>query len=415
MIDLTVPEAGESVSEADIAQWSKQDGDWVDKDEIILVLETEKASLDVRAEQSGKLKILKEEGTTVNVGDVIAQIDTNATAPSNAASNDSLTPDVDKQNTQSSSANDTSITQQKETKSHPSPAAKNLMSSHQLEANSIQNPTGKDGRITKQDVLKELTTPSSVTKNSEFEKESTQVKATLHAGDRAENKERMTRLRKTIAKRLVNAQQSSALLTTFNEIDMSAVMELRKKYKEKFKEKYQVNLGMMSFFVKAAVCALQEFPIMNAKVEDDYIVKHNYCDIGIAVATPKGLVVPIIKNAQLLSVKEIEETIINYAIKGRDGTLSPDELTGGTFTITNGGTFGSMFSTPIINHPQSAILGMHNIVKRPVAVDNEVVIRPIMYVAVSYDHRIIDGSDAVRFLYNIKEKIEDPNRLLINI
>ena len=402
MIDLIVPEAGESVSEADIAQWSKQDGDWVDKDEVVVVLETEKASLDLRAEEAGQLKVLKEEESVVKVGDVIGQIDTNASAPAKSSSEKNY----------DSSTNNKGIASETINKNHPSPAAQNLMATHDIKAEAIQNPTGKGGRITKQDVLAKVqhSVPSTEGNLSVVE----EMKNT-NIGSRELVKEKMTRLRQTIARRLVNAQQSAALLTTFNEIDMSAVMNLRKKYKEKFKEKYQVNLGMMSFFVKAAVSALQEFPIMNARIEQEYIIKHHYCDIGIAVATPKGLVVPVIKNAESLNMREIEQTILNYALKGREGTLSPDELNGGTFTITNGGTFGSMLSTPIINSPQSAILGMHNIVQRPIAVNNEVVIRPVMYVAVSYDHRIIDGADAVRFLYSIKEKIEDPSRLLIDI
>ncbi|MCH2204414.1 MAG: 2-oxoglutarate dehydrogenase complex dihydrolipoyllysine-residue succinyltransferase [Lentisphaerales bacterium] len=427
IIDIIVPKAGESVTEADIAQWMKEDGEFVAMDEPILELETDKASMQMGAEQAGQLKILVEEGETVSVGDAIGQIDTEASgsaptpkaadAPKKAAPAAAPAPvktpaptpvPIELANTDAGGVMNEKI---------PSPAAKKLIAENGLSVQDIP-ATGKDGRITKADVLGMLAKVQQ-NKHTKPSVPSAPTPAPAPApsadGDRPKRIERMSRLRRTVAERLVEAQKTAAILTTFNEVDMSAIMNLRKSYKEKFKEKYDVNLGFMSFFAKAAALALKEHPIMNAQVDGTNVVYHDYVDMGIAVSTPKGLVVPVIRDVQDMNFAQIEGKIIELAIKGRNADLTPDDMTGGTFTITNGGTFGSMLSTPILNRPQSAILGMHNIVQRPVVVNGEIVVRPIMYLAVSYDHRIIDGSDAVRFLVKIKERLEDPSRLLLEL
>ncbi|NQZ57325.1 MAG: 2-oxoglutarate dehydrogenase complex dihydrolipoyllysine-residue succinyltransferase [Lentisphaeraceae bacterium] len=424
IIDILVPQAGESVTEADIAIWMKEDGDIVAMDESICELETDKASMALPAPAAGQLKVLVEDGTTVLVGDVIAQIDTDVTAaaaPSEAPAVASAAP-VEAATTEVSSI-ETVMNER-----IPSPAAKKLIIENGISAQDIP-ASGKGGRLTKADVLeylsqreKQLNIPSTVTPAAPkaapaapAAKKAKQTVATPDDQGRPVRIERMSRLRRTVAERLCEAQKTAAILTTFNEVDMSGIMELRKKYKEKFKGKYEVNLGFMSFFTKAVCLALKEHPIMNAQVDGNNVVYHDFADIGVAVSTPKGLVVPVIRNGDQMIFQQIEGKILELAIKGRNADLTPDEMTGGTFTITNGGTFGSMLSTPILNRPQSAILGMHNIVKRPVVVDGEIVIRPIMYLAVSYDHRIIDGSDAVRFLVTIKECLEDPTRILLEI
>lgn len=403
-VDIIVPAAGESVTEADIASWSKTSGEFVEMDDVLLELETDKASMELNAETSGTLTIVKEEGETVQVGDVIGFI-----TPGEGGAAPKTTQDkVEAPATQQTPETTVSDTDHY-AKGHPSPAAANALASANIPVDSVAG-TGKNGRITKADAeAAKATLPS-----SPFPLEDNPVES-VSVGERSDRREKMSRLRRTVAQRLVNAQHTQALLTTFNEVDLTEVMNIRKKYKESFKEKYNVNLGFMSFFTKAACEALQEFPIMNASVDDDHIVYHDYCDIGIAVASPKGLVVPVIRSADQLSFKQIESAILGYAKKARDGQISLDDMDGGTFTITNGGTFGSMLSTPIVNYPQSAILGMHNIVQRPMVVDGEIKARPMMYLAVSYDHRIIDGSDAVRFLVAIKERLEDPSRLLIGL
>tara|TARA_B100001121_G_C18700289_1_gene627342 strand:+ start:10249 stop:11466 length:1218 start_codon:yes stop_codon:yes gene_type:complete len=403
-VDIIVPAAGESVTEADIASWSKTSGEFVEMDDVLLELETDKASMELNAETSGTLTIVKEEGETVQVGDVIGFI-----TPGDGGSAPKTTQEkVEAPATQQAPETTVSDTDHY-AKGHPSPAAANALASANIPVDSVAG-TGKNGRITKADAeAAKATVPSSPSPLEDKSVESVSV------GERSDRREKMSRLRRTVAQRLVNAQHTQALLTTFNEVDLTEVMNIRKKYKESFKEKYNVNLGFMSFFTKAACEALQEFPIMNASVDDDHIVYHDYCDIGIAVASPKGLVVPVIRSADQLSFKQIESAIVGYAKKARDGQISLDDMDGGTFTITNGGTFGSMLSTPIVNYPQSAILGMHNIVQRPMVVDGEIKARPMMYLAVSYDHRIIDGSDAVRFLVAIKDRLEDPSRLLIGL
>ena len=409
--DIVVPAAGESVTEADIASWSKGNGDWVELDDVLLELETDKASMELNAEHSGVLTIIKDEGETVPVGCVIGQIETNGAKPTASAVNKQTeSPPVLAHDSLPVTQGDDSKLVDSFAKGHPSPAAAKAISERSLKVTDISG-SGPGGRILKQDVP-ETPTPSSPTMAVEPIVES---QAEQSNAARSTKREKMSRLRRTISNRLVEAQQTAALLTTFNEVDMGAVMAIRKSYKEAFKDQYNVGLGFMSFFTKAACDALKEFPILNASVDNESILFHNYCDIGIAVSTPKGLVVPVIRNAESLSFNQIEQTILDYALKGRSNSLTPDDMSGGTFTITNGGTFGSMLSTPIVNRPQSAILGMHNIVQRPVVKDGEIVIRPIMYLAVTYDHRIIDGADAVRFLVAIKNKIEDPTRLLIGL
>lgn len=407
-IEIIVPAAGESVTEADIASWSKGDGDYVELDDVLLELETDKASMEMNAEGSGILTIMKDDGETVKVGEVIGYI-----TPSDAVPSKSEPIEVDQPTATDGSLDvDATSGNNHYAHGHPSPAAANILDQANIGQGDV-NGTGKDGRITKADAeAAAATVPKKIATDASNPLTSS-LKPTM--GERLKRKEKMSRLRRTVAKRLVNAQHTQALLTTFNDVDLTEVMAIRAKYKESFKEKHHVGLGFMSFFTKATCEALQEFPIMNASVDDDHIVYHDYCDIGIAVASPKGLVVPVIRSADTMTFKDIEASIINYAKKARDGDMTLDDMDGGTFTITNGGTFGSMLSTPIVNFPQSAILGMHNIIKRPMVVGDEIHIRPMMYLAVSYDHRIIDGADAVRFLVAIKERLEDPSRLLIGL
>lgn len=408
MKEIIVPAAGESVTEADIVSWYKEDGDYVEVDDVLLELETDKASLEMAAEQAGVLKIAVSEGT-VEVGQVLGTIDPSA-APAATSSPavpvQESTPEPIKQDSQTTQA--TSHYAQ----GHPSPAAEKMIQERGVDKTAIA-ATGKDGRITKQDVQASLASSPQVV---EAPQESHSVSSSSPAiAAQPVRREKMSRLRKTIAKRLVQAKLDQAQLSTFNEVDLTNIMNLRKQYKEAFKEKNGVGLGFMSFFTKAVCLALKEYPVLNAQVDGDHIVYNDDCHIGIAVAAPRGLVVPVIKQAQHLNFEQIEGAIVNFAKKAKDGSLAIDEMEGGTFTITNGGTFGSMLSTPIVNFPQSAILGMHNIIQRPMAINGEIKIRPMMYVAVSYDHRIIDGSDAVRFLVAIKERLEDPARLLIEI
>ncbi|MDD7986484.1 2-oxoglutarate dehydrogenase complex dihydrolipoyllysine-residue succinyltransferase [Lentisphaera marina] len=414
-IEIIVPAAGESVTEADIARWFKEDGEYLELDEPMVELETDKASLTVTAPAAGTLHIKVEEDETVQVGDVIAIIEEGE--GSSSASTEAVEEEVEEETTSAPSID------------MASPAARKLIAENNISAQDVA-ATGKDGRITKEDVIqhlaareKVLNIPSSIPNVQDVAKKGASpapkaapapapVAATEARGIRTE---KMSRLRRTIAQRLVDAQQEAAILSTFNEVDMSAVMDLRKQHKDEFKDKHEIGLGFMSFFTKAAAIALQEFPIMNAQVDGNSIIYHDFVDMGIAVSTPKGLVVPVIRDCDQLNFSGIERKIRELALKGRDMDLTPEEMTGGTFTITNGGTFGSMLSTPILNRPQSAILGMHNIVQRPVAVNGQVEIRPIMYLAVSYDHRIIDGSDAVRFLVKIKTLLEDPTRMLLEL
>lgn len=402
MVEVKVPAVGESISEVTIASWMRKDGDIVKLDEAICSIESDKATLDISAPKAGKLKILVQEGETVAIGTKIAEVDESISAPA-----------PEKTETKSSSTPAPSAPSQGETKNFPSPAAGKILAEKGVDPSTVTG-SGKDGRITKEDAqnasgsVVKLQTPDS-------ELRSLAHQTMAQSFSREIRREKMSGLRKTIATRLVNAKNTTAMLTTFNEVDMSGVMEIRKKYKDAFKEKHGVGLGFMSFFTKAATAALKQFPAVNAMIDGNEMVFHNYADIGVAVSTPRGLVVPVIRNAESMGMAQIESKIIELATRARDGKITIDEMQNGTFTITNGGIFGSMLSTPIINIPQSAILGMHNIVERPVAVNGQVVIRPIMYLALSYDHRIIDGRESVSFLKAVKEMIEDPSRLLLDI
>ena len=397
IIDLKVPSPGESINEVEIANWLKQEGDYVEKDEELCEIDSDKATLTINAEASGKLSIKVTAGTTVSVGDIIATIDTSAEGAPKAtkAKTESAPAPVAKAEEKPAASAASAPSYATGT---PSPAAAKIMTENNIKSNDVKG-SGPAGRITKGDVTALLASGFGG-KTSE--------------GNRSLKREKMTTLRKKISQRLVSVKNETAMLTTFNEVDMSPIMELRKQYKDKFKEVHGVGIGFMSFFTKAVTIALESFPAVNAMIDGEEIVYHNYCDVGIAVSTPKGLMVPVIRNAETQSLADIERNIGAMAVKARDGKITVDDMTGGTFTITNGGVFGSMLSTPIINPPQSAILGMHNIVERPVAVNGQVVIRPIMYVALSYDHRIIDGRESVGFLVKVKELLENPKRMLFN-
>jgi len=413
MEEVKVPSPGESISEVDIAAWTVSEGDYVEADQIIAEIDSDKATLELTATASGSIHLKAEEGDTVSVGDVVAEIDTEAEAPKVEEKNEEEKGEDEKKQkneeknqekenevkAQGSDSNQDKEAKSTHAKGHPSPAAKKLMDENQISSGQI-NGSGKDGRITKQDVVSAMAAGISA------------EAAQGWGGSRDQNRKKMSSLRRKVAERLVSVKNETAMLTTFNEIDMSEVMGLRNRMKERFKEKHEVNLGFMSFFTKAVTEALNMFPAVNAMIDGTELIYHEYADIGIAVSSPKGLMVPVIRNAEQMSLAEIESEVKRLAIKARDGKLSMEEMQGGTFTITNGGVFGSMMSTPIINPPQSAILGMHNIVDRPVAVNGEVKIRPVMYVALSYDHRIIDGKESVSFLVKVKEMIENPTKII---
>jgi 2-oxoglutarate dehydrogenase E2 component (dihydrolipoamide succinyltransferase) len=395
-VELKVPSPGESISEVQIARWIKKEGDFVEKDEEIAEIDSDKATLMLVAEADGVLTILAKEGETVAVGSVVATIDTSVAAPAKKEAPVKESPAIESPAPAKAAA---PVKTDSYASGLPSVAAKKMMDEAGLSTKDVAS-SGKDGRITKGDVISAIAngTPKLSMPSSEV--------------SRDQRREKMTMLRKKVAERLVSVKRNTAMLTTFNEIDMSAVMNVRKQYKDVFKEKHGVGLGFMSFFTKAVTEALQAFPAVNAQIDGDEIVYHNYADVGIAVSAPKGLMVPVIRNAEGLSLAQIEATIAALATKARDGKISVDDMTGGTFTITNGGVFGSMMSTPIINPPQSAILGMHNIVERAVVVNGKIEVRPIMYVALSYDHRIIDGRESVGFLVKVKQMIEDPIKLM---
>jgi 2-oxoglutarate dehydrogenase E2 component (dihydrolipoamide succinyltransferase) len=401
MVDVKVPSVGESISEVTIASWLKKDGDIVKLDEAICSIESDKATLEISAPKAGKLKILISEGETVAIGTKVAEVDETASVATSSASDlKSVAPVA------------TPAVPSSDVKNIPSPAAAKILAEKGIDSSSVSG-TGRDGRITKGDALS--AEPKAPAKSSESDLKSLAKETMASSFSREVRREKMSGLRKTIASRLVAAKNTTAMLTTFNEVDMSAVMEIRKKYKDAFKEKHGVGLGFMSFFTKAACSALKQFPAVNGMIDGNDIVYHNYADVGVAVSTPRGLVVPVIRNAESMGMAAIESRIIELATKARDAKITLEEMQGGTFTITNGGIFGSMLSTPILNAPQSAILGLHNIVERPVAVNGQVVIRPIMYLALSYDHRIIDGRESVSFLKAVKEMIEDPSRLLLDL
>lgn len=424
IVELKVPSPGESITEVVIARWVKNTGDVVEKDDVLAEIDSDKATLTLNAEEAGKIEVLAAEGDTVKVGQVVVKIDTSVKAEAKAEepkedkkeepkkddSKNSASDKKEEPKKEASTGSSTNKEEKKEEKSSektyatgtPSVAAGKMMEENNIKASQI-NGTGKDGRITKQDVLAAL---SNGLPNAQ------EVLSNSWKGGRDKERTKMTSLRKTVAKRLVAVKNETAMLTTFNEVDMSAIYAIRAKYKDKFKEVYGSNIGFMSFFTKAVTEALYHFPAVNGMIDGEEIVYNKYCDIGIAVSAPKGLMVPVLRNAELMSLADIEKGIKDLAVKARDGKLTIEDMTGGTFTITNGGVFGSMMSTPIINPPQSAILGMHNVVERPMAVNGQVVIRPMMYIALSYDHRIIDGRESVGFLVKVKEMLENPTRML---
>ena len=401
--EVVVPTVGESINEVTLASWTKSTGDIVEIDDPLCELESDKATFEVPAEVGGKLEVVAKEGDTLEIGALICKIH-----------------DAD----QSSSHDKTSVPVEQPSRDplpsgkyatgHASPAAAKILAEKEINPSTIIG-TGKDGRITKADAMKVPKTVPSPPSPPKTVPSTSPTPKTGRSEDRGQERKKMTSLRKTISRRLVSVKNETAMLTTFNELNMKPIMDLRKKYKDGFREKYEVGLGFMSFFTKACCAALQEYPAVNAMIDGEEIVYNHFCDISIAVSAPKGLVVPVIRNAEKLSFDGIEKEIVHLALKARDNKLTIDEMTGGTFTITNGGIFGSMMSTPIINSPQSAILGMHNIVQRPVVEKGEIVIRPMMYVALSYDHRIIDGKESVSFLVRVKELLEDPSRLLLGI
>lgn len=415
MTEIKVPTVGESINEVTLLKWVKQDGEYVERDEVIAELESEKATFEINAEKAGKLRTAANEGDTLNIGDILASIDETAEKPAAETQKDAPS---EKQSAPaaghaSQSEGKKTVTEEKKPASQTSsgkqpateksadhkatPVASAIIADKKLDPKSV-TPSGFQGKILKHDVLDALKSPGRTPGQELFSRE--------------ERREKMSNLRKTISRRLVEAKNTTAMLTTFNEVDMGRVMEIRTKYKDKFKEAKGVGLGFMSFFTKACCFALQEWPSVNAYIDGEEIVYHSYCDISIAVSAPKGLVVPVIRNAESLDMAGIEKKVIELATKAKDNKLTIEEMQGGTFTITNGGVFGSLMSTPIINIPQSAILGMHKIEERPVALNGQVVIRPMMYLALSYDHRIIDGRESVSFLVRVKELLENPEQLL---
>lgn len=398
--EMKVPAVGESITEVTISTWLKKDGDTVALDEIIAEVESDKATFELPAEANGILRIVAKEKETLPIGGLICRIEI---TEGGAATSKPKT-EAPKEESKSSDKNYAA--------GHPSPAAGKILDEKGIKSSEVAG-SGVGGRITKEDAEKAQKSAAKA------EPAKTAASATppviTSGGSRDKRSEKMTSLRKTIAKRLVSVKNETAMLTTFNEVDMKPLMDLRSKYKDKFKEKYGVGLGFMSFFTKAVCIALKEWPAVNAQINGDEIIYHQYCDVSIAVSTPRGLVVPVIRNAESLTFDQIEAEVVRLATRGRDGKLSIDEMQGGTFSITNGGVFGSMMSTPILNPPQSAILGMHNIVERPVVKDGQIVIRPIMYLALSYDHRIVDGRESVSFLVRVKELLEDPSRLILGV
>jgi len=423
MIDIKVPTVGESINEVTLIKWLKNDGDYVERDEVIAELESEKATFEVNAEQAGVLKTVGHEGDTLNIGDVLGKIDESAAKPEKSEvrsqksegdgngmmkSQETARQKEPEETKKQEPAEHIEVrkpvvqkpptpNKQQETEVKATPVASAIIADKNVNPSTI-TPSGIGGKILKDDVLEALTHPGR--------------KPGIELFSRAEKSDKMSNLRKTVSRRLVEAKNTTAMLTTFNEVNMQPIMDIRTKYKDKFKEVHGINLGFMSFFAKACCYALQEWPAVNSYIDGDSIISHNYCDISIAVSAPKGLVVPVIRNAESLSMADIENKVLELATKARENKLALEEMQGGTFTITNGGVFGSLMSTPIINIPQSAILGMHKIEERPVVVDKQIVIRPMMYVALSYDHRIIDGRESVSFLVRVKELLENPDQLL---
>jgi 2-oxoglutarate dehydrogenase E2 component (dihydrolipoamide succinyltransferase) len=392
ILEMKVPSPGESITEVEIATWLVQDGDYVEKDQAIAEVDSDKATLELPAEASGIITLKASEGDAVAVGEVVCLIDTSAAAPEATAS---AKPAEKAANTVPAAATVPAAVSEPAAATYasgvPSPAAKKLLDEKGLEPNAVKG-TGRDGRITKDDVVNANIAMGSV----------------ADGADRGQTRTKLSMLRRKVAERLVSAKNETAMLTTFNEVDMSAVFELRAQYKEVFKEKHDVGLGFMSFFTKAVIRALEQYPAVNSMIDGKEMISYDFCDISIAVSGPKGLMVPVIRNAEKLTFSGVENEVKRLALRARDGLITVDEMTGGTFTISNGGVFGSMLSTPIINPPQSAILGMHNIVERPIVKNKEIAIAPVMYLALSYDHRIIDGRESVGFLVAVKEAIENP-------
>ena len=410
ILEMRVPSPGESISEVEIAQWLVEDGDYVEKDQAIAEVDSDKATLELPAEESGIITLKAEDGDAVAVGAVVCLIDTSAEKPAGFVSAETEeevaveaapAPKAPAPKAAAPAPSPDPVAKKSYASGTPSIAAAKIMNENGVSSSQI-NGTGKDGRITKQDVVAAMAAGFSANDAQGW------------GGTRDSAPQKMSMMRRKIAERLVAVKNETAMLTTFNEVDMKPIMDLRTKYKKAFSEHHEVNLGFMSFFTKAVTEALNLYPSVNSQIEGKEMILHDYADIGIAVSSPKGLMVPVVRNAEQMSLAEIEREIKRLAIKARDGKITPDEMTGGTFTITNGGVFGSMLSTPIINPPQSGILGMHNIVNRPMAVNGEVVIQPIMYVALSYDHRIVDGRESVGFLVAVKEALENPMELLMD-
>jgi 2-oxoglutarate dehydrogenase E2 component (dihydrolipoamide succinyltransferase) len=401
-IEIKVPTVGESINEVTLTKWLKKDGEWVDRDEVIAELESEKATFEINAEKAGILHTIGKEDQDLKIGDIVATIDDTAQKPAaKETPKEEKKAEASKASVPSKPAEKTEEKKEEKQESpkdvKATPVAAAILADKKVDVSKV-TPSGFHGKIMKNDVLDALTNPGRAVGKELFSRE--------------EKPQKMSNLRRTISRRLVEAKNSTAMLTTFNEVDMGPIMALRTKYKETFKKTHEVNLGFMSFFTKAVCFALQEWPAVNARIDGDNIIYHDFCDISIAVSSPKGLVVPVIRNAESLSMAEIEKDVAQLAVKARESKLTIEEMTGGTFTITNGGVFGSLMSTPILNIPQSAILGMHNIVERPMAVKGQVVIKPMMYIALSYDHRVIDGRESVSFLVRVKEMLENPEQLL---
>jgi 2-oxoglutarate dehydrogenase E2 component (dihydrolipoamide succinyltransferase) len=407
-LEIKVPPVGESITEVVLSQWLKNDGDVVEMDEVIAELESDKATFELTAEQAGTLKTVANEGDTLAIGAVVCTIEEGGAAAPKAApvAAEAQPAEAPKSPEPTATGNGASYAT-----GTPSPSAGKILAEKGIDAGAVKG-SGVDGRITKDDAMK---AEKAAEKPAAKPADKAQAPVAAAPGSRNERRQKMTPLRKTVAKRLVTVKNETAMLTTFNEVNMKPIMDLRGKYKEQFKEKHGVGLGFMSFFTKAVCEASKEFPAVNARIDGEEIVYNDFVDVSIAVSAPKGLVVPVIRNAESMSLAQIEKSVLELALKARGNKLSIEEMTGGTFTITNGGVFGSMMSTPIINAPQSAILGMHNIIERPIAEKGEVVIRPMMYIALSYDHRIIDGRESVGFLVRVKQLLEDPARLLLGI
>nr|MBS0037217.1 2-oxoglutarate dehydrogenase complex dihydrolipoyllysine-residue succinyltransferase [Saprospiraceae bacterium] len=439
VIEIKVPEVGESISEVTLAQWLKKDGEYVKEDEPICEFESDKATLELPAEKAGILTHVASEGDDLEIGALIAKIDTSAEAPKEKSTEKDTSKSKEKESTEekstekeTSKSGDSEASEDKErsksekdksessesdshAKGHASPAAAKILREGDLDPSKVEG-TGKEGRITKEDAVKAVESGSTKTDTESVEKtEKPKTSSPRGAFSREESRQKMSRMRRTIASRLVSAKNQTAMLTTFNEVDLTNVMAMRKKYQDRFVDKHGIKLGFMSIFSKACAKVLMDMPQVNGRLEENEIVYHDYVDISIAISTPNGLVVPPVKNVESLSFAEIEKKIKELADKAREGKLGLDEMTGGTFTITNGGVFGSLVSTPILNEPQSAILGMHTIQQRPIAVDGKVEIRPMMYLALSYDHRVIDGSTSVTFLVKVKEILEDPVSMILDL